>query len=263
MPVVMPNKVGFSGKTYLYAGPYGTPENSLANLGLLGPDATLNLTQTLRTKLDYFPEVPVAQAIQAQGGTLETVLREFRRETLAAALGLYPTDATEIAGGDTVVTDEAYTLPPDRLIILKRPMKLGTTVVVTNSTGATTYTQGTHYYLVPRDKEGRTLLYFPPGVTGGPADGASLLIDYTYNLPTRREYPVGQLAQVRYYTVLLKEEFTTGGRAEVFIPKAQIGFRQGMRFNSVNEGMDLPITIVAVKDPSFPYLVLVREYEEP
>lgn len=261
MPTVYANKVGFSGKTRLFVGPYRTEESLLTNLGLLGQNATFNLEQTFRTKSDYFPEVPVAQAIQAQGATLETTLREWRKDTLLAALGLYQSDITEIPGGDTTVTDETYTFSADNLIVLKRPMKAGSTITVKHTSGTPTYTAGTDYLVIPRDLEGRTLIV---RLTGGTITaGQSVKVSYTYNLPTRREYPVGQVATIRYWTVKLVEEFTTGAKAEVWVPKARIGLRGNIAFNSVEEGMELPIAIQAVRDPTAPALLIVREYEEP
>jgi len=259
MSTVAPERVTFGKDTKLFAGPYGTAESGLAELGLLAEDASLELSQEYRTKTDAFPRVPVAQAIQAQSGKLAAVLREWRKETLLAAFGLYESDIVETAGSDVNVTDEAVTLNANDFGVLAHPIKAGTSPVVTSSDGATTYTEGTDYIVIPRDVEGRTLIYRLVGGTI-PAS-ATLAVDYTYVAQTMREYPIGKVGQVRYYTVKLVEDLTNGGRTEVLIHKATFALDGNVAFNSQDSSADLPVAVEAVMDPSLGELLKIREIE--
>lgn len=258
--VVNPQKVTFSAGAKVYSGDYGTPEASLAALGLLGADAAFNAEQTMRSKMDRFPEVVVAQSIQAQNASMELVLREWTKESLLTAWGLNQSDIVEEAGGDTAVVDETYVFGANDTFILTQPVKSGTSLTITDSTGVTTYVEGTDFAVIDRDSEGRTVVVRLS--TGGSiAAGESVLVDYTYNLPARRIFPVGKVAQVRYRTLKLVEPFTNGGKAEIMIWKAQIGIRGSLALNAAENGADLPIVVNALFDPARGELASLRDYD--
>lgn len=258
MPVVTPSKVTFPAKTRLYFGEYGTPDAALAHFGLLGADANLNLDQTFRQKMDMFPEVEVASAIQAQSGSMEALLREWKKPALLMGLGLHSADVTEAAGGDTTITAEEHTFGPSGYIVLSQPLKLGEAVTVTPDPVDTAFAAGTDYVVVERDAEGRTLIVRIAG--GGIGASASVLVTYDTNTPAFTEYPVGRIAQSRYWTIRLEEDLTNGGRTEVRIHRARIGLRGGLALNAA-EGADMPVTIQALFDPTNDELMSIRDYD--
>jgi len=263
MPTVTPARVTFSAKTRLYYGIQGTPDASLAHFGLLGQSATMNLDQTFRQKMDQFPEVEVASAIQAQSGSMEAVLREWKRDALLMGLGLHSTDITEEAAADTVVlasAGEAVTFDAAGVAVLAHPMKSGEALAVNSAAGGggTASVAGTDYFVVERDKEGRTLLVRIGG--GNIAAEATVYVAYTYNIPAYEEYPVGRIGQSRYWTLRLEEDFTNGGRMAIYIPRARIGLRGGLNLNAP-EGADMPVTIQALFDTTADALMTIRNYE--
>lgn len=77
-------------------------------VGLLGADITFNLEQTVRQKMDRFPEVVVAEAVQAQNASAELVLREWTNANLLLALGLEAIDTTDVAASPGPPPVEAY-----------------------------------------------------------------------------------------------------------------------------------------------------------
>ncbi|NJK43220.1 MAG: hypothetical protein HC933_02200 [Pleurocapsa sp. SU_196_0] len=255
MTVVNSNAVTFSGKTKLRIGKYGTNRGSLPLVGLIAQGASLNLEQTLRTKKDGFPEVDVAQAIQAQAGTLETQLMEYRKENIATAFGLYlDTDVTETVGADVAVTNEVITFNANGVAALNRPRKTSVAIVVEPVGGGTAYTIATDYTVVDRDLEGRTLIQ---RVSGGtiPA-GGSVQVDYTYTGVAKEEYKIGKLSVVRYFSAELEEELTNGQIRKIYIPRCVVSLRGALNFNAVQDGGELPIRISAVQDSALDYLLL-------
>lgn len=257
MPVVAGNRVTFPARTRLYFGVYGTADVALTHFGLLGQNANMNLEQTFRQKIDGFPEVPVAEAIQAQAGSMEALLRELKKDALLLGLGLHESDIEEAAGGDEVVEDEAVEFNANDVGVLAHPIKIGEAVTVDDG-DTTTYTEGTDYFLVPRDLEGRSYLV---RIDGGaiPAEG-TVYVDYTWNQPEYQEFPIGQIGQVRYWTIRLEEDLTNGGRTEVRLHKARVGIRGAVPFNAP-EGADIPVTIQALFDESRDQLMSWRNVE--
>ena len=57
-----PNDVTFSAGSAVYVGPYGTAVQELPLIGLLAADMSVNVEQTVRQKMDRFPEVVVAES---------------------------------------------------------------------------------------------------------------------------------------------------------------------------------------------------------
>lgn len=264
MPLVNGNRVTFSAKSRLYMGVYGTADANLAAIGLLGQDAQMNLEQTFRQKMDGFPEVPAAEAIQAQNGSMDAVLREWGQETLLLALGLQQSDITIAAGGDTVVAagaGDAVTFDATTgIAVLPHPVKLGSGGVTLNTAAdgtGTALVEGTDFFTVERDMEGRTLLVVI-AASANLAAGDTAYAAYTYNLPAYEEYPVGSIAQVRYWTLRFEEDFTNAGGVKIYIPKARVGIRGSLAFNSRDQGADLPITISALFDNTAGVLMRIR-----
>lgn len=77
-------------------------------VGLLGADVSFNIEQTVRQKMDRFPEVVVAEAMQAQNASAELVLREWTNANLMLALGLETADVTAVAASPGPPPVEAH-----------------------------------------------------------------------------------------------------------------------------------------------------------
>jgi hypothetical protein len=74
-----------------------TDLDSLTPIGLLAANMTFNIEQTVRQKMDMFPEVVVAEAVQAQAAAADLTVREWTNDNLMLALGLEGTDTTDVA----------------------------------------------------------------------------------------------------------------------------------------------------------------------
>jgi len=248
MGVVNPNKVTFAANTALYWKKPSDPEGAYANLGLLGDTASLRFAVNYRRKKDMYPEVDVAVAVQSYEASMEATLREWRRDVVALGLGMWPEDVPVTPGGDVTVTDEATTFNADDIAALAHPAKPGETIIVTSDDGGTTYSEGTDYLVIPRDLEGRTLLYRLSG--GSIPAGATVLVDYTYTAGDRFEVTLGGTQQIRVVSLKLVEQMTNGDTRIAIIPRAIISIRDSLPFREAEAGGDLPITVTALYDPT-------------
>jgi hypothetical protein len=226
---------------------------ALPKIGLLGEAVSLGVEQTFRETIDRYPEVVVASSIQSQQSMIEAVLHEWGDINLMLSFGLEASDTTVVAAGDVNVVDETQIFNSADLIVLNFPLKAGESVVVTDEAGATpttTYTAGTDYIVLPRDLQGRTLIYRVSG--GGIAANATVYVDYTYNLPARREMPIGRKSATVYRSVRLVEDLDNGGRWEAHIWRCRVGMRGGLNPNASDPATSaaIPITIQALYEPS-------------
>jgi hypothetical protein len=253
--VINPNAVTFTAGTAIKLAKYGTARAALVFMGLLAQGVTANMEQTTRQKKDGFPEVVVAEALQAQSMTLEATLREWRKATIAPAFGMLDTDVTTTAGVDVPVVNDAITFNAAGIAVLTNPIKTATVAVVTNVGGTTTYVAGTDYDLLPRDLEGRTLL-IRKGVTI-PAN-ATVEVDYTFARVAMDSYSIGDPRPTRYYSVELIETLTNGETIKLFIPKASISLKGNLNFNVVDTGAELGIKVMGIKDPAFPGIAIIE-----
>lgn len=256
--------VTFSAGARVLIGAYQTPISALPSVGLIGTDFTFTPEQTVRQKMDHFPSVVVAEAIEQHTAQCEMTLREFNTGNLKLGLGLEDADVTTEAGGDTVVTDEPYTFNADNFILLNQPVKAGAAITVTDQegapTGLVTYVEGTDYFVAGRDVQGRTLIYRT--AAGAIPAAGTVYVDYTYNLPTRTIMPIGKRASVVYKTVKVEEELTNGGKHELIFWKARVGFRGGLNLNAEGESSaDLPMVVEALYDPAHGELAQHINYE--
>lgn len=94
MPVRNKNAVVFSATTQVFVKPYGAPDSQYRPVGLLGQNAQLQVEEAVREKKDFFPEVPVAVAVQSRSARLEATLREWESDNVAIAFGLTDSDFT-------------------------------------------------------------------------------------------------------------------------------------------------------------------------
>lgn len=255
--VVNASAVTFSAGSEVYVGPYGTSLGSLTKIGLLAQEMTLNLEQQFRIANDRYPEVEVARAIQSQALNLEFVLQELKQLSFELAFNLDSGDLTAVAGGDTVVSNEGVKLNADGVAGLRFPIKASVAPVVTNVGGTVTYVAGTDYLLVPRDFQGRTLIYRLS--SGSIPAGANLEVDYTYNLPTRREYPLGRRTQPITRTLMLRTDLTNGGRLEFVMWRGFVGLRGGFNPNQ-NDTLGLPMLAAGQFDVTQDALGHLYEY---
>ncbi|GIV82200.1 MAG: hypothetical protein KatS3mg051_1554 [Anaerolineae bacterium] len=259
--VVDATKVGFSAGARAFWGPVGTPENLLNPLGLIGADATLNISQTTRQKFDGQPRLLVKQAIDQQSAQIQLVMHEMTVDNLSLALGLEASDLIASAPGDVVVTNESVTLDANNVAALQNPVKLVGGVptpapVVTNVGGSTTYVAGTDYILVPRDPFGRTLIYRL--ASGAIAAGQTLEVDYTWVRQGRVEFPIGTRSTLVERKIKIEEEWTDGRRLIAIFPRALISINGNITLNTSGEnGMSIPITIDGLYDSSINRLVSV------
>ena len=253
MSVVQADKVVFAKRTKLKISPYGTARAAIANVGLLAKGVPFNMEQTMRKKIDAYPEVTVAEAIQAQNASIETTLREWRKDTLLIALGLFQADITEVAGGDVVVAAEAFTLNSNRVSALQYRAKAVPAPVI--KLGATTLVLGTDYNIFT-DLEGRTTIV---GIGPVAIAGVNLTAGYTYtNAAAVEQYKIGLGQATRYYTVELEELLTNGGTRKLWMPKASIGVRGALDFFTDESAGDTPIRINAIQDPGYDFLALLE-----
>jgi hypothetical protein len=242
MTVVAADKVVFSKRTKLKISPFGTPRAAIVNVGLLGKGVPFNMETTMRKKIDAFPEVTVAEAIQAQNASIETTLREWKKETLLIALGMFAADMDEVAGGDVPVAGEAFTLNANRIMALQRRPKAAPAPII--KSGATVLVAGTDYDIWT-DLEGRAVVAGKGAVA---VAGAQLTADYTYT----------NAAATEQFTVELEELLTNGGTRKLWMPKASISIRGALDFFTDETGGDTPIRINAIQDPTLDYLALLE-----
>lgn len=256
------DKVTFSAGARARIGAHGTPIASLPYVGLLGEDITFQATQEMRQKTDQFPRVTVAQAVLSQAAQLNMILREFTVPNLLLGLGLEEDDVTEEAGGDTAVTDEAVTFNSDGVAALRYPLKAGSSITsVQDAAGGagTPSVEDTDYVVIERDLQGRTLL---KAIGGNIAAGDTVYVDYTYALPQRTILPIGRRATVAYKSIFLEEELTNGGKHELWIPRAQVGFAGNFNLNAAENSGEVPIVAQALYDATEDALALHYYYDE-
>lgn len=255
------SKVGFSAGARCFWGPVGTPEAALNPLGLIGADATLNISQTTRQKFDCQPRLLVKQAVEQQSAEIQLVMHEMTEANLQLALGLEPADLTTFTPGDVVVTNEQVTLDANGVAALANPVKLVGGVptpapVVTNVGGTTTYMAGTDYILVPRDPFGRTLIYRL--ASGAIPSGATLEVDYTWVRLGRTEFPIGTRSTLVERKFKIEEEWTDGRKLIAVFHRAIASINGNITLNAGGDtGMSVPLTISAQYDSGQNKLVSV------
>lgn len=243
------NKIGFSAGARMFEGPVGATEASLRPLGLLGADATLNISQTTKQKQDRAPLVVVKQAINQQSAQIQAVLHEITTDNLRLAFGLENSDLTALAGGDVVVTNEQVVLDANGNGVLANPVKTGNVPVVTNVGGTVTYVAGTDYIFIPRDQFGRSVIYRLSGGTI-PAQ-ATLEVDYTWTRVARTEFPIGSRTTVVERKIKLEEEYSDGRKLVAIFYRAVLSINGNITVNTDGEnGMSVPVTVDGLYDPT-------------
>ena len=251
-----PNAVTFSAGSQIFIGAYGTPPQALPLIGLLAADVAFNAEQTMRQKMDRFPEVVVAESIQGQSANIDLTAREWTDSNLQLGLGLESEDVTAYAGGDQRLS-ESVSFNGAGVAALAQPLKAGETLTLTSDDETTTYNAGTDYVALPRDLQGRTLIY---RLEGNIPAGTALRASYTYQERGRTVMPVGRRATVVYRTVRVVEEFTNGGRAELIMWRARVGIRGAFSFNSAENSGDIPLVAQALFDPAKDELASLINY---
>lgn len=241
------NKIGFSAGARVFEGAPSDVEAALRPVGLLGADATLNISQTTRQKQDRFPLVVVKQAVLQQSAQFQGVMHEITVDNLRAVFGLEAADLVAAAGGDVVVTDENAAFDANGNAVLANPIKVSVAPVVTNSAGTTTYVAGTDYILVPRDSFGRSALFRLS--TGAIPAGATVKVDYTWTRIARTEFPIGSKSTVVERKIKLEEEYTDGRKLVAIFYRAVFSVNGSLTLNTDGEnGMSIPFTIDGLYD---------------
>lgn len=239
---VNPANVGFSKGSRVLIGPVGAAKGNLVPVGLLGADITLGMEKTYRTKMDHFPEVEVASAVQSLNLTANLVLREWTKQNLMYALDVKASDVTDVTATPVNVVDEAYEMPATGQLVVHIP-HTGLTNIVVKEAPSTTLTLNTDYVVVATPVD--TLIVAVGG--GDIAASDELLISYDYTPIASTTMPLGYSGPRNYYQVLLEEELTTSptAKTEFLIHRAAIGLDGNFNLNSAESGGDLPVIIQA------------------
>lgn len=237
---VNPDKVGFSKGSRVSIGAVGAGKGTLTPVGLLGADITLGMEKTYRTKMDHFPEVEVASAVQTLNLTVNLVLREWTKQNLMYALDVAVGDVTDAAGTPVNITDEPHKLDANGVATL---LNAGASAIVVTK-GATSAVLGTDYVIATVGGWQRVIALTGSSVLA-PSD--DILVDYTYTPAASTSMPLGHSGARNYYQVLLEEESTLSATAktEYLIHRAAIGLDGNFNLNSAENGIDLPVIIQA------------------
>lgn len=260
---VDPSRVVFSAGSEIYVGAHGAAEAALARLGLLDEQIQLNPNVEIRQAMGGYPRVPVAESVTSYGLQLTAGVREISKEPLLYAFGLEETDITATAGSDVVVAaaaGDAVTFDATTgVAVLPHPVKSGSGGVALNTAAdgtGTALVEGTDYYTLERDPEGRTLLSIIGG--GAITAGDTVYAAYTYVQATQEEYDVGSKAVPVYRTIKLVENLTDGAKLEAIIWKARVGINNAIAFNNATDPSTLPLTFNAIWDTTKSKLFTVR-----
>ena len=238
--------VTFSAGSRVKVGAVGAPSSSLAYMGLLGDSVTFNVEQSVRQKMDRYPEVVVAESIQGQSARLEFTIREWTRLNIMRSLGLEAADVTDVAGGDQSMS-EVRSLT-NGLSLASYPVKGGEQVTLRSEDGQTTYSEGSDFFVVERDLEGRTLVV--RNASGAIPENASVELSYTYVSKARTEMPIGRRAKVAYYTLEIEEEYTNGSSTSLRMHRARLGLSGNLTMQGAENSADLPMVAQALFDPT-------------
>lgn len=232
---VNPDKVAFSKGSRVFIGPVGAPKGDLVPVGLLGADITLGMEKTYRTKMDHFPEVEVASAVQSLNLTANLVLREWTKQNLMYALDVKAADVTDVTATPVNVSAEVHTLNSDGVATLRNAGASSITVA-----GAV---EGTDYIVAVVG--GYTRIVALAG--GDLAADDEISVDYTYTPVESTTMPLGHSGPRNYYQVLFEEELTSSptAKTEFLIHRAAIGLDGNFNLNSAESGGDLPVIIQA------------------
>lgn len=253
---VNPDKVGFSKGARVLVGAVGAAKGACTPVGLLGADVTLGIEKTYRTKNDHFPEVEVRSAVATLSLTANLVLREWTRANLMRALDVAAVDVTDVTATPVAVTDEAYTVPSNGIVVIPRA---GLTSIVVVEAPSTTLDLNDDYIVV--ENQGQTLIVAVAGGDMAPTD--SLLISYSYTPLVHSVMPLGSSAPRNYYGVWLEEELDISptARVDYQIIRAAIGLDGSINLNNAESGGDLPVIVQASLQPGQTALGLLYNYE--
>jgi len=238
---VNPDKVGFSKGSRVSIGAVGASKGTLTPVGLLGADITLGMEKTYRTKMDHFPEVEVASAVQTLNLTVNLILREWTKQNLMYALDVAVGDVTDVAGTPLTVTDEPHKLDANGVATFNHP---GGSAITVTKADATPAVLGTDYVIATVGGYQRVIALSGSAVLAANDD---ILIDYTHTPAASTVMPLGHSGARNYYQVLLEEESTLSATAktEYLIHRAAIGLDGNFNLNSAENGIDLPVIIQA------------------
>ena len=232
---VNPDKVAFSKGSRVFIGPVGAAKGDLIPVGLLGADITLGMEKTYRTKMDHFPEVEVASAVQTLNLTANLVLREWTKQNLMYALDVKAADVTDVTAAPVNVAGEEHTLNADGVATLRNAG--ASAITVTGSVEDTDY--------VVAVVAGATRIIALAGGNLSPSD--EITVDYTYTPVESTSMPLGHSGPRNYYQVLFEEELTSSptAKTEYLLHRAAIGLDGNFNLNSAESGGDLPVIIQA------------------
>ncbi|GEM47222.1 hypothetical protein [Deinococcus cellulosilyticus] len=239
MPIADSSSITFSARTRVFIGEYGTAQANLTHVGLLGGPASLTVDIQYRQKRDQYPRRPVAAAIKSIDATLQAQLEEWQAQNLMWAMGFWQEDVTDHGSREQEVTC-LLRFNTQGIAVLPHPVKLGTSVTLSG------LVEAQDFVTIPRDLEGRTLLYrLDPDLITATAT-------YTSHTPDYRELIIGN-SPSRFFTVRLEEEDTTGHLTVLILHRARITLRP-------TEGKSFPLTFHAILDTDLQRLLTIRAH---
>ena len=159
------------------------------------------------------PGQVVDDVVKSKKFSISITTKSINKETLKLLLFGSSQAQSQAAGS---VTDEAVTARIGRWVDLDfRNLQSGS-VVVTDETDTTTYTEGTDYEI---DYWGGSLKALDGG---GISDGDVLHVDYNYQAVNYEEVAASQVSKMEGRVLFKGQNFTTGEDVELEIPRVSL-----------------------------------------
>lgn len=207
-------------------------------IGLLTGDVVLSVQDELNELKAGRPARTVAVSKVSEGATLSASAAKISPYNLALALNLPMTEVAESTGS---VTDQELTVSelPETFFVGHFAL---TGVSVTDSTGATTYVEGTDYSLDAAN--GRITIL----EGGGISVGGTIKVSYGYTDPAKYRITYGGSASIAEPKELVFiHEKPDGKKIIITFYKAQVGGAIDFTF-SENDWITVPMTFTAIYD---------------
>ena len=173
---------------------------------------------------------------------IKATLQNFDADVLEK---LFHTTKSAVSSSTVSVTDEAVTLSGTHAAGDWVSLDYGrdgiSSVTITSSDGATTYTENTDYVVDYED--GRVSRLSAGAIT----DGQSILVDYTYNTETGEKVTIPTTIRSTTYAVRLSHETMAGKTITIKLWKATIEADWEWAF-TLETASEIPVEFAALKD---------------